>query len=386
MTGQLRQAAMAHACESFEARIRRFPRHYRRRLRKLASGSKPMTDLLHSFPAAAFTLAAGKCTPEICGEAVKLVKAGAPLASIAARLGLPLWTRRLPPEAFARPLGALPSDDAFSRQIANYLPATAQGSRLWLQSIAFGHEACGSALALWLAGRRVSGDESGDYPPLLPLAAYVWFSDRDQELGHRLIHARWHAKMPFASAVLEARIWLERVVVDYCLEPQIADGGWFKEQKSAGYRFLPLMNPEDLREEGDKMENCVATYARKAGAGACLLYSVRRGGKRLATMEIVPRPGTPHIATIAQLLGRGNIAVPEDISRAAAGWLAKRGRYPAIKASRIADLPVRINRWKAVWQSYCAAKPQFSACLMNPGQAIARLDTDLRELAKWKEA
>jgi hypothetical protein len=176
-------------------------------------------------------------------------------------------------------------------------------------------------------------------------------------------------------------------VVDYCLEPQIVDGGWFKEQKSAGYRFLPLRSPEELREEGDKMDNCVASYTRKAAVGACLLYSVRRGGKRVATMEIVPQPGKPHVAAIAQLLGRGNTPVAEDVKRAAEGWLAKRGRYPAGKTSRIADLPVRVNRWNAVWRSYCAAKPQFSACLLpQPGQAIARLDADLRELKQWKEA
>jgi hypothetical protein len=45
---------MTHVCEPLENRIRRFPRNYQRRLRKLVKGSKQLKDLVYSFPAAVF--------------------------------------------------------------------------------------------------------------------------------------------------------------------------------------------------------------------------------------------------------------------------------------------------------------------------------------------
>jgi hypothetical protein len=385
MTGQLRQAAMALAREPFDVRMRRFPRHYRRRLRKLVVGSRPLTDLLYSFPAAAFVLATDRRAPERCGEALRRAKQGAPLAAIAALLDLPLWTRRLPPEAFAQPFGPLPGDEEFSRRIVNMLPPKIEVASLWLRSVAFGHEACGQAMALWLAGQQVTATGGQDSLPLLPLAAYTWFSqEAPKEVGHRLIGAPWHAKMPFRIALGETRLWLERVVMDYCLEPQPGNGAWFKMQRSAGFRFVPLRSAEELREEGDRMDHCVATYAAKAAAGACMIYSIRRGGKRVATMEIVPGRGAP---VIAQLFGPGNIDPGEAVKRAAAGWLAKRGRYPAATADRIAELPVRPSRWEAVWKPYCAAKPQFSAYLLRgAAEALARLDADMQALTRWQAA
>jgi hypothetical protein len=388
MTGPARQALMTHACEPFDVRIRRFPRPYRRRIRKLVRGSKPLTDLIYSFPAAIFVLAAGKRTPDACGQAVKLVKAGEPLARIADALELPIWTRRLPPEAFARPFGVLPGDEDFARQIANLLPATPDAASIWLQSVAFGHEACSSALALWLAGSRVAAIDCGDaMPPLLPLAAYAWFSRRKAEIARQLMRMPWSHQMRFTRAVGETRAWLERVVIEYCLEHQVTDGGWFKPQKSSGYRFIPLRSAAELREEGDRMNNCVATYAGKAASGACMIYSVRRGGRRLATLEIVPVASRQRDARIAQLLGPGNSEPREGVLRAAETWLAKRGRYPAATAERMGHLPVLASRWETVWRPYCEAKPQFSAYLLKaPAQALARLDADLRELEQWREA
>jgi hypothetical protein len=59
-----------------ESQIRRFPRGFRRRLRKLLRGSSLLGDLLYTFPGLAFVLAAGGRPHEARGQAVKLVKDG----------------------------------------------------------------------------------------------------------------------------------------------------------------------------------------------------------------------------------------------------------------------------------------------------------------------
>ncbi|NJM34459.1 MAG: hypothetical protein HC850_06820 [Rhodomicrobium sp.] len=108
-----RQAAMTHACEPIETRLRRFPRGYQRRLRKLVKGSRALKELLYSFPGAAFVLAARSRSPEAQALGLKLVKAGRPLREVAHALDVPMWLRRLPPEAYTAPFGHLSGDDAF---------------------------------------------------------------------------------------------------------------------------------------------------------------------------------------------------------------------------------------------------------------------------------
>jgi hypothetical protein len=140
MTRHLSQAAMAHACEPIETRIRRFPRKFQRRLRKLVKGSKPLKDLLYAFPGAVFVLAARNRPPEARAEGVRLAQAGRPLADVAAALGLPMWLRRLPPEAFAAPFGRLPDADGFGRRVANLTPSAPKTAAMWLQWLAFSAE------------------------------------------------------------------------------------------------------------------------------------------------------------------------------------------------------------------------------------------------------
>ena len=386
MSGPTRQAAMTRACEPIELRIRRFPRRYRRRLRKLARGSRPLSDLLYSFPGAAFMLAAGCGAPDARGRAVQLIKTGRPLPEVAAALGLPMWTKRLPPEAFDCDLTALPDEAGFGRRIANLVPRAAETTPMWLQWVAYSAQACDNDMALWLAARPIFTRDMEQGVPLLPLAAFVWFSRWDCEVARRLIERPWHENMRFQTAVQEARAWLERVVIEYCLEDDGATGDWFTVRKVGAYRFLPLRTMQELREEGDRMRNCVATYANQVAMSARLIYSIRQGGKHVATMEIAPVSMNSREARIAQLLGPGNSQPREDVVRAATAWLSRRGRFPLKGLDRMVQLPVRQSRWEAVWGPYRSAKPQFGAQIMEARpQTLMALCADLKRLEAWRE-
>src|SRR5215472_16584616 len=107
MTCQPRSSPAAPVRE-LESQIRRFPRGFRRRLRKLVRGSSRLGDLLYTFPGLAFILAAGGRPHEARGQAVKLVKDGQSLAGAASAVDLPIWMKRLPPEAFSEPLETVP--------------------------------------------------------------------------------------------------------------------------------------------------------------------------------------------------------------------------------------------------------------------------------------
>ena len=71
------------------------------------------------------------------------------------------------------------------------------------------------------------------------------------------------------------------------------------------------------------MNHCVATYASDVAQGQCRIYSVRRGKRRIATLELQwpgNRSGRPYIN---QLLGHSNVAVDREVYEAVTDWLAQ---------------------------------------------------------------
>jgi hypothetical protein len=385
MTCQPRFAPAAPVRE-LESQIRRFPRSFRRRLRKLVRGSSRLGDLLYSFPGLAFVLAAGGRAHDARGRAVKLVKDGQSLSKVAAALDLPLWMRRLPPEAFGEPFGTVPGSEGFVRRIVNEIPDKPDRMAMWLRWVLFGAEACGESFALWLARQRIYQAEDVERVPLLPLAAFAWFSlEEGGGPARGLIAKPWYGTMRFRVAVEETRCWLERVVLDYCRAGGGAtNGNWFKTRKVAGYRFMPLLTPGELIEEGGKMNNCVATYAAKAAEGACLIYSIRRGGRRVATMEIQPRGGTP---VIVQLWAAGNTNAGEDAWRAANGWLSKQGGYPLAGGNAFVHAALVPSRWEAIWRPFWEATPRFKPGLADPAtRTRVILGQDMNALARLAKA
>jgi hypothetical protein len=293
---------------------------------------------------------------------------------------LPLWMRRLPPEAFTEALGEVPGDDGFSRRIVNEIPKEADRAAMWLRWVLFAAESCDESFALWLAKQKIYQAEDTGKLPLLPLAAYAWFSREEHVPARGLIAKPWHGNIRFATAVEEMRSWLERIILGYCRDGSGKNGCWFKTRKGCGYRFTPLLTPDDLREEGQKMNNCVATYAAKVASGACLIYSIRRGSQRVATMEIARGQRTP---VIAQLLAAGNTQASEDVWRAANSWLSKQGEYPIAARDAIAQVPVVPGRWQAIWRPYWESKPRFKACLAEPTmRTVVDLRQDMNALAR----
>jgi hypothetical protein len=90
--------------------------------------------------------------------------------------------------------------------------------------------------------------------------------------------------------------------------------------------IVPLTTTAELMEEGEAMAHCVLSYADEAMRGACSLYSVRRDGVRIATLELIR--GRAGSLKIAQLSGPGNASVSKEVTRAARRWL--RERKPAL--------------------------------------------------------
>jgi hypothetical protein len=103
-------------CDELETFAARFAYPARREVRRLMRSSARLADLATVFPGAIHALATKRGPADVRTRATKLVEEGAALKSVARLLELPLWLRRLPPEAFHKQIEELPNGELSHRQ------------------------------------------------------------------------------------------------------------------------------------------------------------------------------------------------------------------------------------------------------------------------------
>lgn len=351
-----RSAPSNRETRDLETLIKRFDPARRANVRRLASSSSRVADLAIAFPGALYTIACRQSPLRQRQKALELIETGAPLREVAATLGLPLWLRRLPPEAFAGHLASLPRSDIFTRRIANHLPTSAENSAFWLRSVMFGANACDEYFALWLAQQAIFL-EPGDPERLFGLlAAYAWFSNTDLSRAHGLIVVPWRPEMAIDTAVCAAKSWLNRMRLVLQLPKGAITDSWLEPGEARGYTFLPLLDHASILAEAHAMQNCADQYADRLARDKCRLFSIRRRGVRIATLEIGPHPREAGVLAISQLKARHNLPASSDIWQAAHTWL---GAQSEIKRASNGVQPERqfdTEAWSALMATYRAKK------------------------------
>ncbi len=384
MSAQLKNAG------SLEAQIRRFEQSYRKRLRRIAGLSPRLADLVFSFPACAFALVSDYGTSSERAEAIRLVKAGASLKAVAEALGLAYWTRKLPPETFIQPLGKLPDGPEFSRRVAGLVPEDAANVGIWLSAVCLAAEACDEEFAVWVAGKKAFA-ASGGYlgsEALFPLAAYAWFSSSGGSVAARaMVERPWQKNFAFGSAAQLARDWIDRIASEAV--PTLkrrGPGRYSLRNGSGGYAMVALMSRAELFDEGRVMDHCAASYAGLVESGQCLIFSVRSGQQRIATLEIRRMRGGRREFGIVQLMGPQNRPVARPVAEAVQSWMVRHAQNPLVGARRGGAIqPVDPKRWNAIWDPYLEAKPALRTRdvatyqgLMQQAGALAQLQQVVR--------
>ncbi len=370
------------AARKAEAAILRFAPAYRRRLRKLVSVSPRLGDLLVSFPAAAFALVSGHGDADQRGASVRAVKSGAGLRDVACQIGLPMWLKRLPPEAFSEPLGVVPDGDAFARAVSALVPTETGACAAWLRWTLFAHRCCGEPFALWIASQEFDpyGDGLGRVP-LAPMAAYVWFSGRPEgELARSLIRRPWSSKMGVRAAVCETGAWIDRIAGELRPVPRRRGPGRYSQRNArSGYHFVVLHTGAQLREEGRWMDHCVGSYAKEVSDGKSIIVSIRRGNLRVATMELVAREQSAGTYNVVQIHGPSNSRPSALVRRLAGDWLIKNARGRVVANPEFDAFPVDAKRWEHLWRPYVSAKGE--GWLKGEPLNLPRLICDAEQLA-----
>jgi hypothetical protein len=366
-----------------EAIVGRFSQPARREVRRLVRTSARMADLAEVFPGALYAIASRRGPPAQRLQALSLVDQGAPLKAVARALDLPLWLKKLPPESFSGELPRLPTSETFSRRIAARLPAAEENCAFWLASMSFAAEAVHEDFAIWLAEQRLFS-EPGDPRRLFGiLAAYAWYSTAVLSRGHSLIVVPWRQEIAFDTAICAAKSWLNRVRLIMQLGPGVITDPWLTEGSANGLFIVPLVEARDILEEAHAMQNCADQYADRVARDKCRLFSIRRGGLRIATMEIGPHPRETGVLTIVQLKARHNMPAPIDVWQAAHAWLAGQTGLKRLPQMMPPDRTMDNAVWQQVlapYRRHAGGAPWLPDRVTMASMAV--LDVDMAELAR----
>jgi hypothetical protein len=115
------------------------------------------------------------------------------------------------------------------------------------------------------------------------------------------------------------------------------------------------------------MHNCLATYTIYVIHGVCRLYSIRRNGTSLATMDVRNMQGT-QMPGIHQLLARGNSQAAPEVHEAARAWLELQIRDSGGGQVFSWGTPTDAAFQRHVWTPYASAiRAEFGDELPRPG-------------------
>jgi hypothetical protein len=354
-TGRAVRSPARLRLDQIEGRLRRYDKPFEARVRALADRHARLAQLAVSFPALLFALAAPSRPGVDTARGIARTISGAPLAELAAIARIPLWLRRLPPEAFVRPIPDLPDGKILRRRIANHLP-TVGTAATWLQAVANATEWAHENVAVWIARELTRAGTNVAVDRLRLIALFAWFSARPGTHGRDLIDRPWSPSMRLGAAAEHAGIWHTRVELELNLgDAPIADL-WLEPSGVDGYEFVPLRTVADIAEEAVAMRNCLRTYGGKLAHNRSRIWSVRRQGQRVATLEVGLLGGDP-LPSIVQLMAAKNDKVPAEVWWAARRWLQGHD-LPRLQMNRLGwgAAPLLRAHWIAMWRPYWLAK------------------------------
>jgi hypothetical protein len=307
--------------------------------------------------------------------AIDLTIRGAPLKAVAAAAGVPLWLRKLPPEAFVAPFDGLPDSEVFRRKIANHLPRSPKLAACWLASVWLAAKWGDEDLAVWIAREILRRRKASEPERLRLLALYAWYSQRTQTAAHACLRRPWEAGMTYGRAVAEAEAWREGVVLNLYLHERRLDP-WLEPATVMGFEFIPLRTSADIAQEARIMRNCVRRFGYSLRQCRQRLWSIKHGGERVATLSVgFRRP----ILDILELMGPANAEAPKAVWVAARRWIDSHDLM-AIERSTPSNDKVLFDRsaWISLWRPYWLAKRRIPNWL-----PLAPSPAALQNLRSW---
>jgi hypothetical protein len=356
---------------SIQRQLRQFAPEMRPAVFAVARRHIRLAELSLSFPALLAALAyprSGIDRHHVIGLAIE----GFSLPVLAERAGVPLWLRRMPPRLLVAPLPVLP-DSAFLRhRLVNHFPYHPAQSAHWFGAVANSGQWVHEDFTVWCArnyalmpreprGRRRRRGRNGVSFRLLCL--WAWYSMQPHSRAHELMETPWTPDMEMGAACTAAYDWRESLELEITLGSRRVDDNWLQPGSVDGYTFTPLCSAAEIDAEGRAMRNCLRTYGDSVALGDSRLWSVRRDGARIATLEI-GRMGRNPLPIIRQLRLSENDEPPADL------WLSVHRWFQAQEIPHFSTPPsertiASLDRatWQQLWKPFWLAKRCIPAWL-----------------------
>jgi len=351
LIGEVLQAA---AEPNALALARRFQFYDRYQIYRATAVSRRALQLVNVFPALGLAIFGSvRANVSLVPEAKRLVEGGAPLRKIAELMGVPIALRSVKPGT-ARLVLAIA--DAFEdpRLIDAYMPESLTKMKVWLKCIYLAQHV-GPDFVAWTSRHATEiGGSPGEATTILSdIADWVRACYRasvpphirrailgDQSFllraqGEQFVHRPFKPDMSLATVTKLSGDWHDAVAENMAGPNSEFPEPWCRGGIFGGFDIVPITNSSDLYREGKLLHHCAGTYAGKVHSGECYIFSVRKDGSPLATLELAR---TEDRVAIGQLRGACNAKAPKDVLRAVNSWLRAQGEFRFPQKTR-KDLP-----------------------------------------------
>jgi hypothetical protein len=348
----LEAAAEPHAL--LLARRFRFCNRYE--IYRATAASQRALQLTSVFPAlglAIFGRGSSRVKVNLIPEAKRLVEGGARLRQIAELMCIPMAFRRVKPGVADLALAVV---NAFedTRLIDTHMPASLTKMKLWLDCIDLAQNV-GPDFVQWTSRyateigsspREVIGilRDMADwvracYRASVP--AHIRRAIQGDRLflcpqGEQFVHRSFDSDMSLATVTKLSAEWHDAVAANMTGPDSEFPEPWCPGGVSGGLDIVPVTSSSDLHREGKILHHCVGTYAGSVHCGNCYVFSVRKEGAPIATLELV-RSGAG--VAIGQLRGACNAKAPKEVLRSVNSWLRaqREFRFPQNRAEVLLD-------------------------------------------------
>ena len=174
---------------------------------------------------------------------------------------------------------------------------------------------------------------------------------------------RWGPDMEMAAACSAAYDWRESLELEFALGARHIDDNWLQPGSADGYSFTPLCTAAEIDAESRAMRNCLRTYGDYVATGDSRLWSVRRDGARIATLEI-GRMGRNPLPVVRQLRLSENLEPPADLWLSVNRWFqAQEVPHFSAPPPESTLAPLDRSTWQQMWKPYWLAKRTIPAWL-----------------------
>ena len=129
-------------------------------------------------------------------------------------------------------------------------------------------------------------------------------------------------------------------------EPWLADG------TAAGFEFVALRTVDDFIAESEALENCLDQYADQLHAGLTAVFSIRKGARRIACVEIGLHDEEVTMPTIVQLRAPAIAGRRRRSGRRPTSWLGGQRLEPLSPQRHVPKPMKRIEARRHLWRPY----------------------------------